>query len=226
MRYLITTLFMLFLVSSLAKGQETNLHIENVMDKEEIVSTGLFKLKPDEKEAFNRWLDRYVEGIVIYVTRHRLDDNNIIKLESENVFSKIKNLKVGVLCNDTALIEMNEIGLTKQQLQITVEVALRKAGIEVTDQFVKGETSILLVGLEMLSRKDTGAISYFITFHTSEFFVVQRQNNLYSYPGLLLAATNQLGTTLKTNLGQNVKASINAGLDEFINNYLRANPKK
>jgi len=129
----------------------------------------------------------------------------------------IRNLRVFVADIDA---EIEQAGLTKSQLQIDVELMLRKAGIPVITSS-EGNDPYLYVDLNVHNAKDT---LYFYSLNVSLEQMVKPKRN----PSLeLYAPTWQSSETGAggRNKPNSIRDSVDDQVDKFINDYLTVNPK-
>lgn len=129
----------------------------------------------------------------------------------------IRNLRVFVADIEP---EIEQAGLTKSQLQIDVELMLRKAGIRVNTSS-EGDDPYLYVDLNVHNAKDT---LYFYSLNVSLEQMVKPKRN----PSLELYAptwqSRETGAGGRNKLNS-IRDTVRDQVDKFINDYLTVNPK-
>jgi hypothetical protein len=120
--------------------------------------------------------------------------------------------------------QAERLGLTKAQIRTDVELRLRKAGVTVLTEKERIETP----GIPLLSVKANTNFSQklpFVTYSTSvdlnEWVTLARGGETYG----AIWSTASLGTIGTTNISK-IRDFLGDRVDQFINDYLAANPKK
>lgn len=118
--------------------------------------------------------------------------------------------------------EAERDGLTRDQLQTDVEARLRKAGIKVTSTSVENKVSPYLHLNVSTVKNPPGFYAFNIRLEFNQGVILERNRNV-----LVPAPTwsiDFLGTVGAQRL-RDVRSTVAAGLDKFINAYLEQNPK-
>ena len=120
--------------------------------------------------------------------------------------------------------EAERLGLTEAQIQTDVELRLRKAGVRVLTAKESDETPgvpFLYVNVTTIFFQKTSAVVYSIFVQLKEAVTLKR--------GFIAVGaiwnTGSVGTVGTSNI-RKIRVSVGDKVDEFINDYLAANPKK
>lgn len=117
--------------------------------------------------------------------------------------------------------EAERLGLTNNQIKTDVELLLRKAGIRVlTQEEMENTSGMPYLYVNVNTSIGGGLIAYNISVELSEF--VTLANGLQAFG--VIWDTGRIGTVLTNNIRQ-IRDSIGDEVDNFINDYLAANPK-
>ncbi len=117
-------------------------------------------------------------------------------------------------------------GLTATGLQTDVELRLRLAGIRVlteAESLAMPDNALLYLNVTTLKRG--GRYSYTINLTLSQRVRLERDLSIQRVPGTTWIATGTIGTVGVNKLGT-VRKAVRDMVDQFINAYLAANPKR
>lgn len=121
--------------------------------------------------------------------------------------------------------EVEKYGLTRQQLQTDVELRLRQNGIRVLSKQEELSTPgmpNLYLNVNIVAREDSGLAAYSILLELRQnVFLARDITKLCITPTWLKGSTGSVGLGKIDALREYVKDDV----DQFINNYLAANPK-
>jgi hypothetical protein len=120
--------------------------------------------------------------------------------------------------------EVKRLGLTPAQIKTDVELRLRKAGIKVLTDKERQETPgfpFLQVTVTTMVSQDSALLVFSIAVDLIEWVMLARGGETWG----------QIWHTSSTGKGgvnhiRNLRESVGDKVDEFINDYLAANPKK
>ncbi len=120
--------------------------------------------------------------------------------------------------------EAERLGLTKAQIQTDVELRLRKAGVRIIteEEWLKKPGGFLYVAVDTQFREDPPIVVYSIRVEFKELVRPTRGGDT------LLASTwlrGGMGSVGKSKIAM-IRGALGDQVDQFINDYLAANPKK
>jgi hypothetical protein len=136
----------------------------------------------------------------------------------EKALAGLKGVGVEVM---PLMPEAERLGLTTRQIKTDVELRLRKAGVRVlTSEEVietKGQPRLFVTLVTSIS---SGLCAYMIEVQLGEVAALARGDAVYATIWL----TNGVGTFLTKDI-RKIRDYVGDCVDEFINDYLAANPK-
>ncbi len=156
-----------------------------------------------------------------------------VKAEKDRIAKLLDEVRslVGVKGIYVTITDLNEdtksAGLTKEQLKTDVELKLRLAGIKVNSQpewLSSKHEGLFLVTIATDSDDDSPSIAYTVAVELS-----QRRKLLRRPYARVFAPTwgrGTVGKCLKNEFPEEARQAVKDHVDEFINDYLTANPKK
>ena len=121
--------------------------------------------------------------------------------------------------------EAERLGLTRAQIQTDVELRLRKAGIRVLTEKERDETPgrpYLYVNVNTIFLQKTPAVVYGILVKLREWVTVDRGLRTL---GAIWETAGCIGTVGTQKIIKVIRDDVGDQVDEFINDYLAANPK-
>jgi hypothetical protein len=117
--------------------------------------------------------------------------------------------------------EAERLGLTTGQIKTDVELRLRKAGVRVlTADEVNETTGHPILFITVTPSISSGLCAYMINVQLGEVASLARGNAVYATTWL----TNGVGTFWTQDM-RKIRGYVGDCIDEFINDYLAANPK-
>ena len=138
---------------------------------------------------------------------------------------------VGVKGMYVAVEELKEdaksAGLTEEQLKTVVELKLRLAGIKVNsmeEMRVSEDRTFIYVNVCTTSRNDSPNITYFVSvrFHQRVLLI----GRPFTAVSGLTWDDGVIGTDIKNKFQEVARRKVKEQMDTFLNDYLKANPKK
>jgi hypothetical protein len=124
---------------------------------------------------------------------------------------------------DSPKPEAQSLGLTKDQIKTNIELRLRKAGIRMLTEkewLESPDYPHLSVTVAAITR--AGSYAYMLQLYLSEFVTLVRGNRVNG----VIWQTYRIGIGNEQNTETKTQEQIGDMVDEFINDYMAANPKK
>jgi hypothetical protein len=119
--------------------------------------------------------------------------------------------------------EAQSLGLTKDQIKTNIELRLRKAGISMlTEKDWLGSPDYPHLSVTVAAITRAGSYSYMLQLYLSEFVTLARGNRVMG----VIWQTYRIGIGNEQNTETKTQEQIGDMVDEFINDYMAANPKK
>lgn len=119
------------------------------------------------------------------------------------------------------------VGLTDEQLQMDIELKLRLAGIKVNSHMewlASKDKTFIYVNINANSNSINPSISYCISVKLNQTVTLVRSP--YAMVQGVVWDRGSVGKQPKSRFKAAARRSVNDFMDEFINDYLTANPKK
>jgi hypothetical protein len=120
--------------------------------------------------------------------------------------------------------EAKSLGLTENQIKTDVELRIRKAGIRVLTDEERQETPgfpFLQVAVTTMVSQDRGLMVFSIAVDLVEWVMLARGGETWGY----IWHTSSTGKGGVDHI-RNLRGSVGDKVDDFINDFLAANPKK
>ena len=120
-----------------------------------------------------------------------------------------------------------DAGLTDEQLQMDIELKLRLAGIKVNSHMewlASKDKALIYVNVNANGNNITPSISYSISVKLNQTVTLARSP--YVTINGIVWDRDSVGKQPKSRFKAAARRSVNDFMDEFINDYLTANPKK
>ncbi len=120
--------------------------------------------------------------------------------------------------------DLEQAGLTRQQIQTDVEIKLRKAGFKVNAKFELGDNKPALIIKVSSLLNSNGLFAYSIQTSLSEKVILHRDNSVNGLNAMTWTE-NTLGTVGRDNV-RNIRDTVSDQVDKFLNDYLKGNAVK
>jgi hypothetical protein len=115
------------------------------------------------------------------------------------------------------------LGITIDQIKTGIELRLRKAGIRMlTEKEWLGSPDYPHLSVTINAIKRGGSYSYMVQLYLSEFVTLARGNRVNG----MIWQTYRVGSGDKQNTEIKIQEQVGDMVEQFINDYLAANPKK
>jgi hypothetical protein len=119
--------------------------------------------------------------------------------------------------------EAQSLGLTKDQIKTDIELRLRKAGIRMlTEKEWLGSPDYPHLSVTVNVITIGGSYSFMVQLYLSEAVTLARGNSVMG----VIWQTYRIGIGNEPNTETKTKEQVGGMVDQFINDYLAANPKK
>ena len=119
--------------------------------------------------------------------------------------------------------EAQSLGLTKDQIKTDIELRLRKAGIRMlTEKEWLGSPDYPHLSVTVAAITRAGSYSYMLQLYLSESVTLARGNSVMG----VIWQTYRIGIGNEQNTETKTQEQVGDMVDDFINDYLAANPKK
>ncbi|MGA9754851.1 MAG: hypothetical protein WBV23_06880 [Desulfobaccales bacterium] len=164
-------------------------------------------------------LEKRVMALVVVLlllpaVSHALTDEQKALVGLKGVHVLVENLKP----------EIERLGLIRDQIQTDVEMRLRKAGARVlTEKESQGTPGMpyLYVNVNAVTKPGSTFCAYSIKVQLKKKVAIESG---FKIPGVVWHTTGYAGTCKITNITQ-IRNLVGDQVDQFINDYLAANPK-
>ncbi|MGD0829170.1 MAG: hypothetical protein ABSA09_13960 [Desulfobaccales bacterium] len=171
--------------------------------------------------VFRKWFAAAILVVVALVVFLLLPGVSHALTEEQKALVGLKGVNVLV---EAMHPEAERLGLTRDQIKTDVELRLRKAGVRVLTEeevFKMPGMPYLYVRVGTLAAQDIPIIAFSIRVELKEWG--RFTGGFEGFGGLW--DTTSLGTVGTKNI-RKIRESLGDLVDDFINNYLAANPKK